>query len=82
MSPYSAVTKALVSHMATWPWAGTVCSVLLILTACGVRAIFVQMVHGFRRPSAVGTVDFSRLQRQAAGVAKTTLGLRAPVMAF
>ena len=54
--------------MATRPWAGTVCSALLMLTACVVRAIFVQMVHGSVRPSAVGTVDFCRSQRQAAGV--------------
>jgi hypothetical protein len=42
----------------------------LMLTACGVRAIFVQMVQGSRRPSAVGTVDFCRSQRQAAGMEK------------
>src|SRR5512132_3080239 len=53
-----------------------------MLRACGVRAIFVQTVHGSRCPSAVGTVDFSRLQCQAAGMAKTTLGLRASVMAL
>jgi hypothetical protein len=68
--PYGALTKALVSHMATWPWVGTVCAVVLMLTACGVRAIFVQMVQGSRRPSAVGTVDFCRSQRQAAGMEK------------